>query len=151
MQDKEQQGPSGGVTAHLTIRDKRAAEAIDFYKAAFGAEELMRHPTEDGRLMHAHLKINGGSVMLNDDFPEHGGGKRGEPVGVVLHLQVRDADAAWQRALDAGAEVRFPLDDQFWGDRYGQVTDPFGYTWSIGAPSQKQAAQADHQAMAEPS
>ena len=151
MQEQEKQGPSGGVTAHLTIRDKRAAEAIDFYKAAFGAEELMRHPTDDGRLMHAHLKINGGSLMLHDDFPEHMGGPAKEPAGVVLHLQVPDADAAWQRALDAGAQEHFPLKDQFWGDRYGQVKDPFGYTWSIGAPSTQQREAESHQAMTEPS
>ena len=129
---------TGGITPHLTIRDRRAADAIDWYKRAFGAEELMRHPTDDGRLMHASLRINNGYVMLNDDFPEHMGGPAQPPASFVLHLSVPDADAAWQRALDAGAEVRFPLADQFWGDRYGQVTDPFGFIWSIGAPVQQQ-------------
>ena len=77
---------------------------------------------DDGkRIMHAHLKLNGGSLMLNDDFPEFGHGAATAPASVTLHLQVPDADAAWQRALDAGSEVRFPLADQFWGDRYGQV------------------------------
>lgn len=136
MEQSEQQSPGGGVTAHIVIRDRRAAEAIDFYKAAFGAEELMRHPSDDGRLMHAHLKINGGSLMLHDDFPEHSEPAK-EPRGVILHLQVPDADAAWKRALDAGAEVRFPLEDQFWGDRYGQLNDPFGHSWSIGSPVRK--------------
>jgi len=90
---------------------------------------------EDGkRIMHAHLNLNGGSLMLNDDFPEFGLGAASEPAGVTLHLQVKDADAAWNRALEAGAKEKFPLADQFWGDRYGQVTDPFGFTWSIGAP-----------------
>lgn len=131
----EEQGPSGGITAHLNIRDNRAAEAIDFYSEAFGAEEIGRHMAEDGkRIMHAHLNLNGGSLMLNDDFPEFGHGAAGAPASVTLHLQVKDADAAWNRALEAGAKERFPMADQFWGDRYGQVTDPFGFTWSIGAP-----------------
>ncbi len=129
----EQQSPMGGVTPHITIRDRRAAEAILFYQRAFGAEEMMRHASDDGRLMHAHLKVNGGSLMMHDDFPEHSGPAR-EPTGTILHLQVDDADRWWNRALEAGCEVRFPLDDQFWGDRYGQLTDPFGHTWSIGAP-----------------
>ena len=137
MQNSEQQSPMGGVTPHIAIRDRRAAEAIEFYKTAFGAEEMMRHPSEDGRLLHAHLKINGGSVMMHDDFPEHSGGPAAAPAGTILHLQVDDADAWWKRATDAGCEERFPLDDQFWGDRYGQLKDPFGHTWSIGAPVRK--------------
>jgi PhnB protein len=133
MERNEQQGPSSGITPHLSIGGRRAAEAIDFYKAAFGAEELMRHPSDDGRILHCHLNINGGSVMLNDDFPEHHGREAGPPEGVTLHLQVPDADAAWKRAVDAGAKVTMELADQFWGDRYGQVQDPFGHRWSIGA------------------
>ena len=138
---------AGGIVAHLTIRDGKAADAIDFYKKAFGATEAMSpHMADDGkRIMHAHLQINGGHLMLNDDFPEHMGGPSQPPASFVLHLNVPDADAAWNRALDAGAEVRFPLADQFWGDRYGQVTDPFGFIWSIGAPvkqdQQQNAAQ----------
>jgi len=138
MQGQEEQGPRGGITPHITIRDRKAPEAIEFYKRAFGAEELMRHPTEDGRLMHAHLKINGGSLMLHDDFPEHMGGPANPPASFVLHLTVPDADAAWKRALDAGAQVRFELADQFWGDRYGQVTDPFGFIWSLSTPIRQQ-------------
>ena len=131
--DKNLQGPHGGVTAHLTIGDNRAAEAIDFYAKAFGAEELGRHLADDGqRVMHSHLSLNGGSLMLNDDFPEYGGAAS-PPGSVTLHLQVKDADAAWNRALEGGATEKFPLADQFWGDRYGQVLDPFGFTWSIGA------------------
>ncbi|WP_310467136.1 glyoxalase/bleomycin resistance/extradiol dioxygenase family protein [Sphingomonas sp.] len=132
----DQQGPSGGVTAHLTIRDNRAAEAIGFYAKAFGAEEAMPAVKEEGgeRIMHAHLLLNGGHLMLNDDFPEYGGAAS-PPGSVTLHLQVSDADAAWNSALEAGATEKMPLADQFWGDRYGQVTDPFGHTWSIGAPA----------------
>ena len=134
MDKHEQQGPISGVTPHLTIRDNKAAEAIDFYKAAFGAEEMMRMPAQDGkRLMHVHLKVNGGSLMMNDDFPEYRGGASPEPGSVTLHLQVEDADAWWNRAIDAGATAAVPLADQFWGDRYGQLKDPFGHSWSIGA------------------
>ena len=137
--NQSEQGPSGGITAHLTIRDGKAAEAIDFYSRAFGAEEVGRHMADDGtRIMHAHLKINGGSLMLNDEFPEFMSAPATPPGSVVLHLQVPDADDAWKQALDAGADVRFELKDQFWGDRYGQVQDPFGFTWSIGAPVKRE-------------
>ena len=128
------QGPMDGVTAHLTIREGKGSEAVEFYKTAFGAEEQLRHLADDGkRIMHSHLKINGGSVMLNDDFPEYTGGIS-VPAGVTLHLQTDDADKWWERAVAAGATVRMPLDNQFWGDRYGQVVDPFGHYWSIGGP-----------------
>jgi PhnB protein len=130
------QGPAGGVTPHLTIPDKRATQAIDFYTAAFGAHEQMRMPADDGvRLMHAHLIINGSSIMLCDDFPEYrpDGPTHTAGSGVTLHLQVDDADAWFARAVAAGAAISMPLDDMFWGDRYGQIADPFGYRWAIGA------------------
>ncbi len=136
MEHSENQGPRGGVTAHLTIRDNRAAEAIQFYKTAFGAEEAMApHMAEDGkRIMHAHLLVNSGHLMLNDDFPEYGSAATA-PGSVTLHLQVNDADALWNQAVGAGATEKMPLADQFWGDRYGQIVDPFGFTWSIGTPA----------------
>jgi PhnB protein len=132
----ENQGPAGGVAAHLTIRDGRGSEAVRFYEQAFGATEAMRHLADDGkRLMHSHLTINGGSLMLNDDFPEFRGGTSAPaPGGLTLHLQVPDADAAWASAVAAGATVKMPLENQFWGDRYGQLEDPFGFSWSIGGP-----------------
>ncbi len=136
MEIHELQEPAGGLTPHLAIGGGRAAEAIGFYKTAFGAEELMRHAADDGRLMHAHLKVNGASLMLHDHFAEHhGGADLPDPGGVMLHLQVSDADAWWNRATEAGATVVMELADQFWGDRYGQIRDPFGHVWSIGAPS----------------
>jgi PhnB protein len=148
--DASNQGPTGGITAHLTIRDGKAAEAIDFYTQAFGAEEVGRHMADDGkRIMHAHLKLNGHSLMLNDHFTEFGS-TEATPGGITLHLQVPDADAAWNKALTAGATEKFPLADQFWGDRYGQVTDPFGFTWSIGAPSKAGAQVARHHGAAQP-
>ncbi|RPE77178.1 VOC family protein [Vulcaniibacterium tengchongense] len=114
-----------------------AARAIDFYKAAFGAEELARMPAEDGkRLMHAHLRVNGHDLMLSDAFPEYGA-PTAAPAAVTLHLAVDDADAWWNRAVEAGAEIAMALEDQFWGDRYGQLRDPFGHRWSIGSPSRK--------------
>ena len=130
-----EQGPSGGVTPHLTIGAEGggAAAAIDFYRAAFGAEELDRRLADDGRrLIHAHLRVNGASLMLNDAFPEYGH-SGAPPAGFTLHLQVDDADAWFARATAAGAEVTMPLALQFWGDRYGQLRDPFGVSWSIGA------------------
>ena len=127
--------PLTGVTPHLTIPSRGGQAAVEFYGRAFGAEEIGRHLADDGeRLMHAHLKINGGGLMLHDEFPEYGGETDIAPKGVVLHLQVDDADLWWERALAAGAIPEMPLADQFWGDRYGVVKDPFGHSWSIGAP-----------------
>jgi PhnB protein len=115
-----------------------AAGAIDFYKAAFGAVELARHaaPHSD-KLMHASVNINGGVLMLSDDFSASMGRKSQTPEAlggspVTFHLQVPDADAVWAQAIAAGAEITMPLADQFWGDRYGQLRDPFGHLWSVG-------------------
>ncbi len=121
---------------YITISN--AAAAIDFYTAAFGAEELARHAAPNTyKLMHASLKINGGVLMMSDDFSDSMGGKclTPEALGgspVTFHLQVPDADAVWAQATTAGATVIMPLADQFWGDRYGQLRDPFGHRWSVG-------------------
>jgi uncharacterized glyoxalase superfamily protein PhnB len=119
------------ITAHLVCEG--AADAIEFYKKAFGAVETLRLPGPDGRLMHAELKIGESTLMLADDFPDYGGlgpkALKGSPV--TLHLYSPDVDAAFKQAVDAGATVRMPVEDMFWGDRYGQVTDPFGHHWSI--------------------
>ena len=141
MTNATDQGPTGGLTPHLVIREGRAAEAIDFYKRAFDAGEAIRMPADDGkRLMHAHLKINGGSLMLCDDFPEYRDGQaQPAPSAVTLHLQVDDADRWFERAVAAGATPTMPLENMFWGDRYGQVRDPYGHMWSIGAPVSKEA------------
>ena len=137
-EDRTQQGPTGGVAPHLTIPSRGGQAAVEFYQRAFGAEVLRTMPAEDGeRLMHAHLRINGGSVMLHDEFPEMNGEQDIVPKGVVLHLQVDDADEWWNRAIVAGAVPVYPLADQFWGDRYGQLRDPFGHSWSIGAAIRK--------------
>jgi uncharacterized glyoxalase superfamily protein PhnB len=113
------------------------SEAIEFYKKAFGAEELMRMPAPDGRrIMHAAIRIGNSHVFLADDFPEYCGGKASSPKAlrgtpVTIHQYVRDCDAAVKRAVDAGATVVMPVEDMFWGDRYGIVTDPFGHSWSF--------------------
>ncbi|WP_374526152.1 VOC family protein [Sphingopyxis sp.] len=131
----ENQGPTTGLTPHLAIADKRGAEAIAFYAKAFGAVEQARVLADDGvRLMHAHLTVNGASLMMHDDFPEYTGGAMPPPSGVTLHLQVDDTDAWYDRAVAAGAAPHMPPADMFWGDRYAQVTDPFGHRWSIGTP-----------------
>lgn len=119
------------VTPHLVCRN--AAAAIDFYRQAFGAEECARLAGPDGRVMHAQIRIGGACVMLTDEYPEMGClsplSLGGSPV--TLHLYVEDADAAFARAVAAGATVTLPLADQFWGDRYGRVSDPFGHHWAI--------------------
>ncbi len=140
-EDLHQKMSAHRVATHLFVDD--AAKAIEFYKKAFGAVELSRHPAPDGkRLMHAALIINNSLVMLCDDFPEMAGGKSRTPKAlggsaVTIHLQVDDVDAQWKQALAAGATVEFPLADQFWGDRYGIVRDPFGHSWSMGTAIQK--------------
>ena len=127
--------PPGGVIPYLSIPSRGGQAAVEFYQVAFGAEELFRNLADDGeRLMHSRLVINGGLVMLSDEFPEYGNEADVVPKGVALHLQVDDADEWWNRALLAGAVPVMPLADQFWGDRYGRLMDPFGHCWSIAAP-----------------
>jgi len=119
------------VTPYLVCAG--AAEAIAFYATAFGATEVMRLATPDGRLMHASIRIGDSLIMLNDEFPEMGalGPKAHQGTSVTMHLFVADADAAFARAVKAGATVKMPLQDMFWGDRYGLLEDPFGHSWSI--------------------
>jgi PhnB protein len=126
-----------GVYPYLTVKGGKAA--IDFYTKAFGAKEEFRTYGEDGeRIMHARIRVNGGAILMSDDFPEfRGGGDAPAPAGVTIHLEVDDADKWWKRAVDAGAAIVMPLADQFWGDRYGQLVDPFGHKWSIAAPIRK--------------
>lgn len=119
------------ITAHLVVQD--AARAIEFYKRAFGAEQRARMDDPTGKVMHAELKIGNSILMLADEYPGMGNpapSKEGSPV--VLNLYSDDVDALWRRATDAGATVTMPLGDQFWGDRYGQIRDPFGHAWALG-------------------
>jgi PhnB protein len=119
------------VTPHLVCAG--AAKAIDFYKQAFGAEETARMPGPDGRLMHAAVKIGDSQVMLVDEMPEWGalGPKSLKGSPVTIHLYVEDVDGFVARAVKAGAKVTMPVADQFWGDRYGKLEDPFGHHWSV--------------------
>src|SRR5579862_3189881 len=120
------------ITPSLVVKD--AAKAIDFYVKAFGATDRGRFEGPDGKIMHAEIMIGDSIVMLGDEMPEMGA--RGpQSLGgtpVKLHIYTDDADALFARATKAGATVRMPLADQFWGDRYGVVADPFGHEWSIG-------------------
>jgi uncharacterized glyoxalase superfamily protein PhnB len=119
------------VTPHLIIRD--AAKAMAFYKAAFGAEEICRMPGPDGKVMHAEVRIGDSIVMLADEFPQwncQGPQARGGTT-VSLHVYVQNADAAFAKAVAAGATVMMPLENMFWGDRYGKLVDPFGHEWAI--------------------
>jgi PhnB protein len=119
------------VTAALTVNE--AARAIDFYKRAFGAQELFRMEGPPGKIGHAEIKIGDSIIMLGDEMP--GGGCRSPKslggTAVNLHLYVPDVDATFQKAVDAGARVDAPVADMFWGDRYGRLTDPFGHSWSL--------------------
>jgi PhnB protein len=138
------------VSPHLVVGD--GAAAIDFYVKAFDAVELGRVPGPDGRLMHAALQINGSTVMLNDDFPEYNDGKSSTPTAlggtpVTIHLTVTDVDAKFQQAIDAGATVIAALEDQFWGDRYGVLRDPFGHHWSLGQPVREVSPEEIAEAM----
>ena len=118
------------LTPHLTVDG--AANYIDFLKKAFGAVELARSPGPGGKLMHASVPIGDSVLMLNDLFPEFGAKPiTPAPWPVILHLYVPDADATFAQATAAGCQATMPLADQFWGDRYGQVKDPAGFTWSI--------------------
>src|ERR1700748_3869226 len=121
------------LSPHLVVDN--AAAAIDFYVKAFDAQELGRVPGPDGKLIHAALRINGFTVLLNDDFPEMSGGKSTTPTSlggtpVTIHLT----------GADGGASVVVPLEDQFWGDRYGVLADPFGHHWSLGQPVREVSA-----------
>ncbi|PHV08580.1 glyoxalase [Janthinobacterium sp. BJB412] len=135
------------LTPHLVCDN--AAKAIEFYKKAFGAEEGGRLPGEDGKIMHAMLRIGDSAFMLADAFPEHGSlapnALKGTPV--TLHLYVKDVDAAFARAVDAGAVVKMPLADMFWGDRYGIVTDPSGHQWSLASHIKEVSPEEMQQAM----
>jgi PhnB protein len=127
--------PEGYHTITPSLVVKGAAEAIEFYKRAFGAEELCRMPMPgpDGQVKigHAELKIGNSWLFLADEFPSYGvvGPNGSSPV--TIHLYVTDVDAVFNRAVEAGATVKMPLANMFWGDRYGKLTDPFGHSWSV--------------------
>jgi PhnB protein len=119
------------VTPYLTI--KNAAKALEFYKKAFGATETYKLMLPDGRLGHAEIRLGDSMIMLSDEFPEYDG-KAPETLGgspISIHLYVEDVDAFFKKALAAGAKERQPVMDQFYGDRSGQLEDPFGHLWWV--------------------
>ncbi|MBZ9790812.1 VOC family protein [Rhizobium sp. 3T7] len=122
-----------GLLPYITVDG--ALKAAEFYKRAFGAEEaFVVPPDENGRTMHVHLYINGSSLMLCDAYPEHGHPFE-KHQGFTLQLVIDDIDFWWDRAVAAGAEVILPVQLMFWGDRYGQLRDPFGVLWAMNAPA----------------
>ena len=141
--------PAGlhGVSPHLVCAG--AADAIEFYKKAFGAVEMIRVPGRDGRLMHACVSVNGSSVMLVDEMPQCGvlSPKSLKATPVTIHLVVPDVDKAVDRAVKAGATVVMPVADMFWGDRYGVIEDPCGHHWSVATHIRDVQAQEMSQAM----
>lgn len=135
------------VTPHLVCAG--AADAIEFYKKAFGAEELMRLAGANGKVMHAAIKIGDASIMLVDELPEWGALSPltlgGSPV--TIHLYVPDVDAFVARAVKAGALLRMPVEDMFWGDRYAIIEDPFGHKWSVATHLRDMSNQEIEEAM----
>jgi len=152
MAEKVQAVPQGfhTLTPHLIVRD--ADQAIEFYKKAFGAQlqgDVARGP--DGKVMHALLRIGDSNLMLNDEMPAYGALSplSGGSSSVTIHIYTDNVDAAFQRATDAGARVTMPLMDQFWGDRYGTVTDPYGHRWSLAAHIKDMSPEEMDRAMQE--
>ncbi len=141
----------GTVTPYSSIEG--AAKALDWYKKAFGAKELEREPTPDGKLIHGRIRIGDSIVMMSDVFP---GGDTQSPTSLgntttTLHIYTKNVDKLFQQAVDAGAKVSMPLDNQFWGERYGKLKDPFGHNWSISQRvqmSRQEMKEKQEQAMA---
>jgi uncharacterized glyoxalase superfamily protein PhnB len=158
MPEKVKAVPPGfhTLTPHLIVRN--AAEALEFYKKALGAEVLNVAHTPDGKIMHASLRIGDSMLMLNDEMPQYGALS---PLGhggtsVTIHIYTEDVDSVFNRAVAAGAKVKMPVMDQFWGDRYGALTDPYGHSWSIAthvkdlSPEEMQRAQDEAMANMKP-
>ena len=138
------------VTPYLAING--AAEALEWYKKAFGAKELYREAGPEGKLMHGRMKIGDSVIMLSDVFPGaiHKDPRELGAASVTLHVYSNDVDALWQRAVAVGATVTMQLGDMFWGERYGQLTDPFGHAWSLSMlipMSRKEMEQKRQEAM----
>jgi PhnB protein len=132
------------ATPYLIIKD--AARAIEFYKKAFGATEIMRMAEPSGKVTHAEIKIGNSPIMLADEFPEMGALSPqtigGSPVSIFLYVE--NVDALANQAIAAGAKVLMPVQDQFWGDRYGKLADPFGHLWDIATHKEDVAPEEIH-------
>jgi PhnB protein len=150
--------PEGFHTATPTLVVRNAAQAIEFYKKVFGAEERMRMPNPDGKIQHAELKIGDSIIFLSDEFPQHGG-KSPQTLGGFtggIYLYVPDVDDVFQRAIDAGGKAAMPVTDMFWGDRHGNFIDPFGHSWGVSTHTadlteeeMEKGAQAFYEQMAQ--
>jgi PhnB protein len=125
--------PDGYSTVTPYLYMKNCAKALDFYKAAFGAKEIMRIPGKNGQISHAEITIGDSRLMVSDEHPEFGAlgpqSVGGTPIG--LHIYVPNVDAVFQKAVDAGAKVDRPIQNQFYGDRTGTLIDPFGFKWYV--------------------
>jgi|JI10StandDraft_1071094.scaffolds.fasta_scaffold477543_2 PhnB protein len=132
----EAKRPTTGLFPHIVLDG--ASDAIEFYKKAFGAEEMMRLAGDNGRIMHASVSINNGVLMMVDENKDYGiiGPKSLGGAPLTLHLTVPDVDASFARAVDAGGTPIMPPTDMFWGDRYGMIEDPFGYRWAMATTKQ---------------
>ena len=134
------------VTPYLTV--KGAAQAIEFYKRAFGAQEVQRMNGPDGKtVMHAEIKIGDSIVMLADEFPQ--GSRSPQTLGGTtagIFLYVPDVDSAFKKAVDAGAKATMPPADMFWGDRFGKLADPFGHEWSMATHKEDLTPRGDREA-----
>jgi uncharacterized glyoxalase superfamily protein PhnB len=139
------------VTPHLNVNG--AAAFSDFLQRAFGAVELERSPGPGGKLMHVHMRIGDSNLMFADDFTAE---FHMQPfvqgnLPVHLHLYVPDVDAVWEKAVAAGAQVAMPLADQFWGDRYGHLRDPFGFVWAVATRKEELTPEEREERMRRPS
>lgn len=121
------------ITPHLSLKD--AVKGIEFYKDAFGAIEIERHTSEDGQVLHAVIKIGDSLLMIANEFPDQNCGISSpqslKGTTTLLHLYLEDVDVVFDRAVAAGAKVMMPMTNMFWGDRYGQLEDPFGHAWAL--------------------
>jgi PhnB protein len=134
------------ITPHLVVDD--CAKALDFYRQALGAEELVRMPGPGGKILHSEFRIGDSRVMMSDEMPPMSGqpGTYKAPTSAglatgALFLYVPDVDTSFERAVKAGCTVRMPVTDMFWGDRYGQVIDPFGHTWAFATRTEDVSAE----------
>jgi len=124
--------PEGYHSISPSLTCKNAASAIDFYKSVFGATEIMRMPGPEGKIMHAELKIGDSIIFINDEFPGMAAAPApGVTPSTYLFLYTEDVDSVYNRAVSMGSKVMMPLDNMFWGDRYGKVMDPFGHQWGV--------------------
>jgi PhnB protein len=136
--------PEGFHTVTPTLTIKGAADAIEFYKKALGAQELMRMNNPDGKIGHAEIKIGDSIIFINDEMPMPGCALSPQTLGGftgTLYLYVEDVDKAFQRAVTAGGKATHPVTDMFWGDRHGAFVDPFGHSWSLSTHKQDLSQQ----------